>query len=84
MMHKGLTEVEAFDEVHLKEVYNLKPSQIIDLKALMGDTSDNIPGVKGVGEKTANDLINKYETLDNIYTHIDEIKGKLQEKLIND
>lgn len=84
MMHKGLSEVEPFNEAHLKEVYNLKPKQVIDLKSLMGDASDNIPGVKGVGEKTAFDLINKYETLDNIYKNIDEIKGKLKEKLEND
>lgn len=84
MMHKGLSEVEAFNESHLMEVYKLKPLQIIDLKALMGDSSDNIPGVKGVGEKTAFDLINKYETLDNIYINIEEIKGKLKEKLQND
>lgn len=84
MMHKGLSEVEAFDYNHLKEVYNIKPLQIIDVKALMGDSADNIPGVKGIGEKTAFDLINKYESLNNIYEHIDEIKGKLQEKLIAD
>ena len=84
MMHKGLSEVESFDEIHLRDVYGISPSQIIDLKALMGDTSDNIPGVKGVGEKTAFDLINKFSTLTNIYEHIDEVKGKLKEKLIND
>lgn len=84
MMKKGLSEVEAFDETHLKEVYGLKPRQIIDVKSLMGDTSDNIPGVKGVGEKTAFDLIYKYESLNNIYEHIEEIKGKLKEKLEND
>lgn len=83
MMHKGLSEVDKFDEAHLKEVYGISPRQIIDVKALMGDTSDNIPGVKGVGEKTAYDLIFKYESLDNIYNHIDEIKGKLKEKLID-
>ena len=84
MMHKGLSEVEAFDEAHLKEVYGIRPLQIIDVKSLMGDTSDNIPGVKGVGEKTAYDLIYKYDTLNGIYEHIEEIKGKLKEKLIND
>jgi len=84
MMHTGLSEVEPFDEAHLMEVYGLKPRQIIDLKSLMGDTSDNIPGVKGVGEKTAMDLVKTYESLTNIYEHIDEIKGKLQEKLITD
>ena len=61
----------------------LVPSQIIDLKSLMGDSSDNIPGVAGVGEKTAKDLLAKYSTLDGVYAHIDEIKGKLQEKLIS-
>ncbi len=84
MMHKGLSEVEAFDAKHLKEVYGIAPHQIIDIKSLMGDSSDNIPGVKGIGEKTAFDLIGKYETLNNIYEHIDEIKGKLQEKLLSD
>lgn len=84
MMHKGLSEVEPFDATHLMEVYGIIPRQIIDLKSLMGDTSDNIPGVKGVGEKTANDLVKTYDSLDNIYANIDKIKGKLQEKLIND
>lgn len=84
MMHKGLSEVETFNETHLKEVLGISPLQIIDIKSLMGDSSDNIPGVKGVGEKTAYDLIYKYGSLDNIYQHIDEIKGKLKEKLIND
>lgn len=84
MMKKGLSEVEEFDVLHMNEVYGIKPKQIIDVKALMGDTSDNIPGVKGVGEKTAFDLIAKYETLANIYDSIENIKGKLKEKLIND
>ena len=66
------------------EDYKIAPINIIDLKALAGDSSDNIPGVKGVGEKTALTLLQKYTTLENIYDHIDEIKGKLQEKLIND
>lgn len=64
--------------------YHIKPINIIDLKALAGDSSDNIPGVKGVGEKTALGLLEKYETVENIYEHIDEVKGKLQEKLITD
>lgn len=84
MMHRGLSEVEAFDEAHMQDVYGIKPKQIIDVKSLMGDTSDNIPGVKGIGEKTAFDLINKFESLDNIYANIDQIKGKLKEKLEND
>jgi len=66
------------------EDYGFEPIRIIDLKALMGDASDNIPGVKGVGEKTAIKLIQEYDTIENLYNHIDEIKGKLQEKLLLD
>ncbi len=79
---KGITEIAFYDEKMLA-VEGLAPSQIIDLKSLMGDASDNIPGVAGVGEKTARDLLAKYGTLDGVYAHIDEIKGKLQEKLVN-
>lgn len=64
--------------------YGIEPINIIDLKALMGDSSDNIPGVNGVGEKTALKLLQQYKTLDNIYNNIDEIKGALKEKLIKD
>lgn len=80
LTRKGVSEIEEFDEAHLLET-GLRPSQVIDLKSLMGDTSDNIPGVPGVGEKTARDLLEKYDTLDGVYEHIDEIKGKLKEKL---
>lgn len=66
------------------EDYKIKPINMIDLKALAGDSSDNIPGVKGIGEKTALNLLEKYETIENLYEHIDEIKGKTQEKLIAD
>lgn len=66
------------------ETYGIKPIRIIDLKALEGDKSDNIPGVKGIGEKTALNLLREYDTLENIYDNIDNIKGKLQEKLIVD
>lgn len=79
---KGISEIAYYDEPALKSE-GLVPSQIIDLKSLMGDSSDNIPGVAGVGEKTAKDLLAKYSTLDGVYAHIDEIKGKLQEKLIS-
>ena len=64
--------------------YGIPPKQVVDLKALMGDPSDNIPGVKGVGEKTALKLLQQYKTLDGVYEHIDEIKGKLHEKLVDD
>ena len=75
LTRKGVTEIEEFDVAHLLET-GLRPSQVIDLKSLMGDTSDNIPGVPGVGEKTARDLLLKYDTLDGVYEHIEEIKGK--------
>ena len=65
-----------------REEYGIDPIKVIDLKALMGDSSDNIPGVPGVGEKTALKLLQEYGTLDNLYEHVDEVKGKLQEKLI--
>ena len=64
-----------------RETYGVDPIHMIDLKALMGDASDNIPGVKGIGEKTAISLLSKYETIDNLYNHIDEVTGKTKEKL---
>ena len=67
-----------------KEEWGIEPINIIDLKALMGDSSDNIPGVKGIGEKTALKLLHEYKTLDGIYENIDNIKGAVQTKLIND
>ena len=66
------------------EEYGVEPIKMIDLKALMGDPSDNIPGVQGIGEKTAIKLVKEYGSIDGIYENIDSIKGKLQEKLIND
>lgn len=61
--------------------YGITPRQVIDMKALMGDTSDNIPGVPGVGEKTAAKLLSQYQTLDNLYGHVGEIKGAVGKKL---
>lgn len=66
------------------ETYGLEPIKMIDLKALMGDASDNIPGVKGIGEKTAIKLLTEYGSLDGVYQNIDSIKGATQTKLIND
>lgn len=79
---KGISEIEKIDLDALKNKLGLEPYQIIELKALMGDTSDNIPGVKGIGEKTALSLLYKYQNVDNLYEHIEEITGKLKEKLI--
>jgi DNA polymerase-1 len=67
-----------------EEAYGIKPVNVIDLKALMGDSSDNIPGVKGIGEKTALKLLTEYKTLDGVYENLDKIKGKLGEKLRTD
>lgn len=72
------------NETTFNKTYGIDPIRIIDLKALMGDPSDNIPGVKGIGEKTALALLKEYKTLEEIYNSIDTIKGKLKEKLIAD
>lgn len=77
-------ELIEYDTNMVKEKRGVYPNQIIDLLSLMGDASDNIPGVKGIGEKTALKLLEEYDTLDNIYKNIDSIKGKIQEKLIAD
>src|SRR5690625_1272168 len=80
---KGVSEVESYTPKMLVEKMELSPDQIIDLKALMGDSSDNIPGVPGVGIKTATKLLKQYKTLDNIYGNVDEISGKkLKENLL--
>ncbi len=79
---KGVSDLlELTDENFVNEI-GIAPEQIIDLKALMGDKSDNIPGVVGIGEKTAYSLLTAYKDLDGIYRNIDEIKGALQKKLI--
>ena len=78
------TDFIRYNYENFKNDYKIEPIRIIDLKALMGDSSDNIPGVKGIGEKTALKLLQEYQTLENLYEHIDEIKGKTKEKLIND
>jgi DNA polymerase I len=72
---------EAYDIPRFMEKYTIHPSQLVDQKALMGDTSDNIPGVAGIGEKTSAKLLGKYETLDGIYANIDAIKGANYKKL---
>lgn len=81
---KGISEVERVDLDVLKANYGLTPMQVVEYKALRGDTSDNIPGVKGIGEKTATALIAKYGDIDGVYSHIDEQKGALKQKLLED
>ncbi|MDR3318187.1 MAG: DNA polymerase I [Clostridiales bacterium] len=78
---KGLSEIDKVDSARLLELYGLTPPGMIELKSLMGDASDCIPGVPGVGEKTALDLLNNYKTLDGVYENIDKTKGKLRERL---
>lgn len=79
---KGITEIEEYTPKHIHEKYGLSPFQIIDLKGLMGDASDNIPGIPGVGEKTALKLLHQFETVENLLQSIDEVSGqKLKEKI---
>ncbi|MDM5211364.1 DNA polymerase I [Peribacillus sp. NJ4] len=79
---KGITEIEEYTPKHIHEKYGLSPLQIIDLKGLMGDASDNIPGIPGVGEKTALKLLHQFETVENLLQSIDEVSGqKLKEKI---
>ena len=82
----GKTETEDYDEAKIQEEYGIKPVQLIEVKGLMGDTSDNIPGVPGVGEKTALKLIKEYHDIDNLYERLEsnnatDIKGALKDKL---
>lgn len=78
---KGITETELYDEARVLEKWEVAPARMTEIKALMGDSSDNIPGVPGVGAKTAVKLIKEYGTLENLYEHLSEIGGKLNEKL---
>ncbi len=85
LMKKGISEMEIMDIEAFKEKYDgLVPKQIIDMKGLMGDSSDNIPGVAGVGEKTALKLLKVHPSVEEVYASIDEVKGKLKEKLLKD
>lgn len=78
---KGVSEFSDFTPEILKDTMGLVPSQIIDMKGLMGDSGDNIPGVPGVGEKTALKLLSEYKTVEGVYENVEHIKGKLKEKL---
>lgn len=81
---RGGTEIEDYNTEQVKEKYQVTPLQIIDLKALMGDASDNIPGIPGVGEKTAAKIISAYGSIENAYAHVEEIKpNKAKESLMN-
>jgi DNA polymerase-1 len=80
-LKKGLSNIELFNVAHFEEKYGVGAHQWVDVKALKGDASDNIPGVAGVGEKTALDLIKQYHTLDGVYQHLDELKPAVRTKL---
>lgn len=83
MTKKGVSETVEYDPAELFAQYGLEPERMIDLKALMGDASDNIPGIPGIGEKTAEKLLSKYGTLEGVLAHADDEKGALREKLVN-
>ena len=78
---RGISETEIYTAENFKEKTGINPKQIIDLKALMGDSSDNIPGVFGIGEKTAKTLVETYGTLDNVYAHTEELPEKTRAKI---
>ena len=77
-------DIIIYDEALVKEKFGVRPDQIVDYKALLGDTSDNVPGVRGIGEKTAVALLTQFETLDNAYAHLDEIKPARAQTALRD
>jgi DNA polymerase-1 len=81
-LKNGLSNLEEFDVEYFEKKYNISVHQFLDLKSLEGDSSDNLPGVPGIGEKTGLQLLQKYGTLDSIYQHLDEIKPTIAKKLI--
>jgi DNA polymerase-1 len=80
----GVTKMILFDSDKVKEKYGLVPEQIVDYKALVGDPSDNYPGVAGIGPKGAANLLNEYKTLEGVYKNLDKINPKTAEKLATD
>lgn len=84
MTKKGISDVEKYTPEYMKKTMEIAPEQVIDMKALMGDSSDNIPGVPGIGQKTAIKLLKQFETLERVYKHVEEVSGKkLKENLLN-
>ncbi|MBP1989418.1 DNA polymerase I [Paenibacillus eucommiae] len=81
LTRKGISDVELYNPEEIKERYGLVPLQIIDLKGLMGDSSDNIPGIPGVGEKTALKMLLEYGSVEEVLSHASELKGKMKEKV---
>lgn len=83
-LRRGITDTVLYDAEKVRERYGLEPEQMVDFKGLAGDASDNIPGVKGIGQKTAVELLKKYQTVEGVYQNISEIKGAVKTKLAND
>lgn len=81
---KGVTEVEDYLPADVETLYGVTPLEFIDMKALMGDTSDNIPGAPGVGPKTASALITQYHNIETIFEHLDELKPPKAKKSISE
>ncbi len=81
---RGVTDTVTYDEAAVHERYGIRPDQVVDYKALKGDTSDNIPGVKGIGEKTASALISQWGSLENLYAHLDEVKPDRVRRLLDE
>ncbi len=80
---KGISELDIYNAQNFKEKTGIEPIQIIDLKACMGDASDNIPGIRGIGEKGALSFVQTYGSLEGLYEHVDDLKGKTKEKVVN-
>lgn len=80
-LKNGLSNIEEFDVAHFEQKYGISVHQFLDLKSLKGDSSDNLPGVPGIGEKTAIQLLQEFKTLDNVYAHLDDIKPSTAKKL---
>lgn len=83
-LRRGITDTVIYDQKKVKERYQLRPDQLIDYKALRGDPSDNIPGIKGVGEKTATDLLIKYKDLEGVYKNVEDISSPAIKKKISE
>lgn len=83
VLKTGLSNIELYSPTSFEAKYSLKVAQFLDLKALMGDSSDNIPGVPGIGEKTATNLLKQYQTLDNIYQNVELLPDSIKNKLVN-
>lgn len=82
LTRRGISEMERYSPAQIEEEWGLKPHQIIDLKGLMGDASDNIPGVPGIGEKTGLKLLHEYGSVEEVLSRTEELKGRMKERLI--